>query len=191
MLGGEPGEGSELPRVTRLERVVDTHPPPARRTRAPPHGVFAVGVYAVFLKLRLVGSPLGFVAAHTVLALPFVIIPVSASLRTFDRRLELAAANLGATRWTTFRTVTLPLVAPGVASGALFAFVTSFDEVVVSLFIQSPYLQTLPVRMYSSVTRETDPTIAAAATMIITLTTALIVTATLVATARTRRSRAR
>lgn len=153
--------------------------------------VFAIGVYAVFLKLQLVGSLGGFVAAHTVLALPFVIIPVSASLRTFDRRLERAAANLGAGRWTTFRTVTLPLVAPGVASGALFAFVTSFDEVVVSLFIQSPYLQTLPVKMYSSVTRDTDPTIAAAATMIVTLTTTLIVIATLTATARSRRTRVR
>jgi putative spermidine/putrescine transport system permease protein len=153
-----------------------------------PGVVFAIGTYALFLKLQLVGTLFGFVAAHTVLALPFVMIPVSASLAGFDRRLEQAAAGLGGGRWTTFRTVTLPLVAPGVVSGALFAFVTSFDEVVVSLLIQSPYLQTLPVQMYSSVTRDTDPTIAAAATMIITLTTAIVLAATLLTA---RRSRAR
>lgn len=153
-----------------------------------PGVVFAIGTYALFLKLQLVGTLFGFVVAHTVLALPFVMIPVTASLAGFDRRLEQAAAGLGAGRWTAFRTVTLPLVAPGVVSGALFAFVTSFDEVVVSLFIQSPYLQTLPVQMYGSVTRDTDPTIAAAATMIITLTTAIVLAATLLTA---RRSRAR
>ncbi|MBE1585457.1 ABC transporter permease [Nonomuraea angiospora] len=151
-----------------------------------PGVVLAIGVYAVFLKLQLVGTLMGFVMAHTVLALPFVMIPVTASLSGFDRRLESAAASLGAGRWTTFRTVTLPLVAPGVAAGALFAFVTSFDEVVVSLFIQSPYLQTLPVKMYASVTRETDPTIAAAATMIIVLTTSLVLIATFFVARRSR-----
>jgi putative spermidine/putrescine transport system permease protein len=77
-------------------------------------------------------------------------------------------------------------VAPGVMSGALFAFATSFDEVVLSLFIQSPYLQTLPVRMYASVTRDTDPTIAAAATVILSLTTALTIFATVFAIRRNR-----
>lgn len=139
--------------------------------------VVAIGLYALFLRLNLLGTTFGFVAAHSVLALPFVIIPVMASLQGFDRRLENAAAICGASRWTTFRTVTLPLVAPGVLSGALFAFATSFDEVVLSLFIQSPYLQTLPVKMYASVTRDTDPTIAAAATLILVLTTLLTVVA--------------
>ncbi|MDQ3899323.1 MAG: ABC transporter permease [Actinomycetota bacterium] len=134
--------------------------------------VLAVGVYAVFLRAGLLGTTIGFVFAHTVLAIPFVVIPVTASLQGFDRRLELASAICGASRWGTFRQVTLPLVAPGVVSGALFAFVTSFDEVVLALFIQSPYLQTLPVRMFSSVTRDTDPTMAAAATMILLFTTA-------------------
>lgn len=136
--------------------------------------ILAIGIYAVFLKLGLAGTLAGFVAAHTVLAMPFVVVSVTASLRTFDVRLETAAASLGAGRWATFRQVTLPLIMPGVVSGALFAFVTSFDEVVVSLFIQSPTLVTLPVQMYSSVTRETDPTLAAAATMILALTTVLV-----------------
>ncbi|MFF3664485.1 ABC transporter permease [Microtetraspora malaysiensis] len=150
--------------------------------------IVAIGVYAVFLKFQLAGSLAGFVAAHTVLALPFVVVSVSASLGTFDVRLEAAAASLGAGRWATFRQVTLPLIMPGVVSGALFAFVTSFDEVVVSLFIQSPALVTLPVQMYSSVTRETDPTLAAAATMILALTTVLV-TGGLALSARRNRAR--
>lgn len=150
--------------------------------------IVAVGLYALFLRLNLLGTVVGFVVAHSVLALPFVVIPVLASLQTFDRRLEDAAAICGAGKWATFRQITLPIVAPGVISGALFAFVTSFDEVVMSLFIQSPYLQTLPVKMYASVTRDTDPTIAAAATLILLLTT----TITLVATSFiARRNRAR
>jgi putative spermidine/putrescine transport system permease protein len=148
--------------------------------------VVAVGLYALFLRANLLGSVLGFVTAHSVLALPFVVIPVTASLAGFDRRLESAAAICGANRWTTFRQVTLPLVAPGVISGALFAFVTSFDEVVISLFIQSPYLQTLPVKMYSSVTRDIDPTIAAASTLIIVFTTVITLTATIYIARRNR-----
>jgi putative spermidine/putrescine transport system permease protein len=148
--------------------------------------VVAVGLYALFLRANLLGTTFGFVTAHSILALPFVIIPVTASLQGFDRRLENAAAICGAGRWATFRQVTLPLVAPGVVSGALFAFVTSFDEVVMSLFIQSPYLQTLPVKMYSSVTRDTDPTIAAAATLILGLTTAMTLTTTLYVARRNR-----
>jgi putative spermidine/putrescine transport system permease protein len=137
--------------------------------------IVAIAVFGVYLRWRLSGTVRGFVMAHTALALPFVIITVSASLRGFDRRLELAAANLGASPWATFRKVTLPLILPGVLSGALFAFITSFDEVVVALFLQSPDVRTLPVQMFTSVTREVDPTIAAASTMILVLTTALLV----------------
>lgn len=139
--------------------------------------VLGIGVYAIFLRLQLLGTTLGFVTAHTVLALPLFIIPVVASLRGFDHQLEDAARICGATRWGAFRQVTLPLVRPGVAAGALFAFVASFDEVVIALFIQSPYLQTLPVQMYNGVTRDTDPTIAAASTIILALTTTLILVA--------------
>lgn len=136
--------------------------------------IVAIAVYATFLRWGLVGTAAGFVLAHTVLATPYVIVTVTSALRTFDRRLERAAASLGATPWATLRHVTLPLILPGVASGAVFAFVTSFDEVVVSLFIQSPELQTLPVRMFSGVTNEVDPTIAAASTVVVAITTALI-----------------
>ena len=85
-----------------------------------------------------------------------------------------AARRLGAVSLPRLRRVTLPLVLPGVLSGAVFAFVTSFDEVVVALYIQSPQMRTLPVRMYTSVTSETDPTIAAASTLILVVTTLLI-----------------
>jgi putative spermidine/putrescine transport system permease protein len=136
--------------------------------------IVAIGIFAAFLRWRLSGTMRGFVLAHTALAIPFVIITVSSSLRTFDRRLELAAQNLGANPLATFRQVTLPMILPGVLSGALFAFITSFDEVVVALFVQSPEVRTLPVQMFTSVTREVDPTIAAASTMILALTTALL-----------------
>ncbi|WGW12032.1 ABC transporter permease [Saxibacter everestensis] len=137
--------------------------------------ILAIGIYSIFLKFQLLGTVLGFVLAHSVLAMPFVVISVTAALANFDERLETAAASLGAGKWPTFFKVTLPLIIPGVVSGALFAFVTSFDEVVLSIFIKSPYLETLPVKMYGSVTRDTDPTIAAAATMIMLITTVIIV----------------
>ncbi|WP_067177337.1 ABC transporter permease [Microtetraspora niveoalba] len=139
-----------------------------------PQIVAAIGVYAVFLKWGLAGTTLGFVLAHTALAIPFVIVAVSAVLRGYDRRLEQAAASLGAGPLTTFFQVTLPLILPGVLSGAVFAFVTSLDEVVIALYLQSPELHTLPVQMFSSVTVETDPTIAAASTLVLVVTTMLI-----------------
>ena len=149
--------------------------------------VLAIGIYAVFLKLGLLGTLLGFVAAHTVLALPFTVVAITAGFANFDERLELASQSLGASPVKTFFKVTLPNIIPGMVSGALFAFVTSFDEVMVSLFIKSPYLQTLPVLMYSSVTRDTDPTLAAAATVILILTTAIVIGA-LVFTGRKQRA---
>ncbi|WP_181706471.1 ABC transporter permease [Chthonobacter rhizosphaerae] len=139
-----------------------------------PGVVLGIGIYAVYLDTHLVGTLFGFVVAHTMLAIPFVLIAVSASLEVFDKRLELAAASLGAGRWTTFRTVTMPLIAPGILSGFLFAFVTSFDEIIVSLFITSPYLKTLPVQIYSSITRDADPTVAAVGTILFLATTLLI-----------------
>lgn len=148
-----------------------------------PGVVLAIGIYAVYLDARLVGTLIGFVLAHTVLAVPFVIIAVSASLEVFDKRLETAAASFGADRLTTFRTVTLPLILPGVLSGLLFAFVTSFDEIIVALFITDPYLKTLPVRIFSSITRDADPTVAAVGTILF-LATSLIIAGGLLLGAR-------
>lgn len=139
-----------------------------------PSVVLAIGIYSVFLRFGLLGSLPGFVAAHTVLALPLVIVNVAASLQGYDNNLSLASASLGTGPAETFLRVTLPLIAPGVAAGALFAFVTSFDEVVLSLFIQSPTLQTLPVKIFRSVTQNTDPTVAAVAVLMLIVTTSLI-----------------
>jgi putative spermidine/putrescine transport system permease protein len=139
-----------------------------------PQIVMAIAIYIAFLRWGLVGTMTGLVLAHTALAVPFVVIPVSASLRALDGRLESAAASLGASPVAVVRHVTLPLIASGVVSGAVFAFVTSFDEVVLSIYLQSPELRTLPVKMFTSVTSDTDPTIAAASTVIVAATTLLI-----------------
>lgn len=140
-----------------------------------PGVVLAIGIYAVYLDTHLVGTVTGFVLAHTMLAIPFVLIAVQASLEVFDRRLETAASSLGAGRLTVFRTVTLPLILPGILSGALFAFITSFDEIIVALFITSPYLKTLPVQIYTSITRDADPTVAAVGTLLFFATSLIII----------------
>lgn len=135
--------------------------------------VIAIGLYSLFLRLGLLGTLVGFVFAHTVLALPLVIVNVMASLQGVDPKLEQASASLGAGKARTFFSVTLPLIVPGVTAGALFAFVTSFDEVVLSLFIQNPFLQTLPVKIFTTMTQSTDPTVAAVA--VITMLTSIVI----------------
>jgi putative spermidine/putrescine transport system permease protein len=137
--------------------------------------VAAVAIYSVFLHWGLTGTVTGFVLAHVGLAIPFVVVAVTASLRGTDPAQGRAAASLGASPLQTFWLVTLPAIRPGVASGALFAFVTSFDEVVAATFLQSPQIRTLPVQMFVSVTNQVDPTIAAVATLVTLVTTVLVV----------------
>jgi putative spermidine/putrescine transport system permease protein len=137
--------------------------------------VVAIGIYYAFSRFGLVGTPLGLVLAHTCLAAPFVVTSVSASLAGLDRRLEQAALSLGATPLGTFRQVTLPLIRPGVLAGALFAFITSFDELVVALFLSGSGAVTLPRRMWDDLRFAIDPTIAAVSTLTIVLTAALLV----------------
>lgn len=146
-----------------------------------PGVVIAIGVYYVFLKWHLAGSFGGYVIAHTALAIPMVVIPVRASLQGFDRQLERAAASLGAGPVVTFFRVTLPLLAPGILTGALFAFLVSWDEAIVSLFLASPFARTLPVQLYQSVTSSLTPTIAAASTLIIAVSTTLLIIAGIIA----------
>ncbi len=147
--------------------------------------VVAVAIYGTFLRWHLNGTLVGFVLAHTVLAVPFVITSVATSLAGHDRTVEVAAASLGASGWTVLRRITLPLLMPGIASGFVFAFVTSLDEVVIALFLQTPEIRTLPVQMYDSITLEIDPTIAAASSLIVVVTTAALLLPQLV---RRRRS---
>jgi putative spermidine/putrescine transport system permease protein len=132
--------------------------------------IVAIGAYYAFARYGLVGTPAGLILAHTCLAVPFVVTSVGASLAGFDRRLEQAALSLGATPIGTFRQVTLPLIFPGVLVGALFAFITSFDELVVSLFLSGANAVTLPRRMWEDLRYALDPTIAAVSTLTILLT---------------------
>jgi len=133
--------------------------------------VSAVAIYSVYLRWNLTGNLQGFLLAHTVLALPFVVVTVTSSLRSTDPLLERAAAVMGAGPWRTFVRVTLPAIRGGIGAGALFAFVTSFDEVIAATFLQSPAIRTLPIEMFVSVTNEVDPTIAAVSSVILALTT--------------------
>ena len=135
--------------------------------------VVAVGFYLVFAPLGLTNSYAGVVLAHAALGTPFVVITVTASLLSFDRNLLRAAAGLGAAPWTAFRRVTLPLVSPGVATGAIFAFATSFDEVVVILFIGGPAQRTVPRQMWNGIRESIDPSILAIATLLIVFAIAL------------------
>jgi putative spermidine/putrescine transport system permease protein len=137
--------------------------------------IIAIGMYSVTVRWRISGSLVGLVFAHTALAVPFVIVSVLASLRTMDRNLELAAANLGATPRQTFLRVTLPIILPGVIAGAIFAFITSWDEVVVSIFLTSALFRTMPVQMWEQVRTAVDPTVAAVATTLFVVTTVLLV----------------
>lgn len=139
--------------------------------------VVAIGVYYAFSHYGLVGSPIGLVLAHTCLAVPFVVTSVSASLAGIDPRLEHAALSLGATPTATFWQVTLPLIRPGVLVGALFAFITSFDEVIVALFLSGSGAVTLPRRMWDDLRFQLNPTIAAVSTLTIILTGLLLATA--------------
>jgi putative spermidine/putrescine transport system permease protein len=137
--------------------------------------VIAIGMFALFVQWRIAGSLVGLVVAHTALAIPFVIVNVGTSLRTIDRNLELAAANLGADPRRSFLHITLPLILPGVLAGAIFSFITSWDEVVVAIFMTSARYRTLPVEMWEQVRQVVDPTVAAVSTTLLLVTTTLLV----------------
>lgn len=136
--------------------------------------ITAVGMYFHFADIGLSGTYLGLILAHTVLAVPFVVITVLASLEGFDNNLLRAAATLGAPPLKAFRRVTLPIIFPGIASGGLFAFVTSFDEIVVTLFLAAPTQRTLPRQIFSGVREYVSPGIAAVATLLIVLSALLL-----------------
>jgi putative spermidine/putrescine transport system permease protein len=108
---------------------------------------------------------------------PFVVVNVATSLRTMDRNLELAAQSLGAGPVRTFRRITLPLILPGMLAGGLFAFITSWDEVVVAIFLTSARFRTLPVEMWEQVRQVVDPTVAAVSTTLLAVTTTLLLLA--------------
>lgn len=138
--------------------------------------ISAAGMYFFYSRIGLQGTYLGVVLAHAALGIPFVIITVTATLVGFDRSLTRAAANLGANPFTTFFKVQMPLILPGVISGGLFAFITSFDEVVVVLFVGSANQQTLPWQMFTGLREQISPTILAVATILVVVSIALLTT---------------
>ena len=139
--------------------------------------IIAIGMFSVFVRWKIAGSVVGLVLAHTALAMPFVVVNVATSLRTMDRNLELAAQSLGAGPVRTFRRITLPLILPGVLAGGLFAFITSWDEVVVSIFLTSARFRTLPAEMWEQVRQVVDPTVAAVSTTLLAVTTTVLLLA--------------
>ncbi|MCO6381471.1 MAG: ABC transporter permease [Vannielia sp.] len=138
--------------------------------------ISAAGMYFFYSRVGLQGTYIGVVLAHAALGIPFVIITVTATLVGFDRSLTRAAASMGADPVRTFFKVQMPLILPGVISGALFAFITSFDEVVVVLFVGSAGQKTLPWQMFIGLREQISPTILAVATLLVVISIALLAT---------------
>ncbi|WGW03975.1 ABC transporter permease [Tropicibacter oceani] len=138
--------------------------------------ISAAGMYFFYSRIGLQGTTAGVILAHAALGIPFVIITVTATLVGFDRSLTRAAANMGADPVTTFFRVQMPLILPGVISGGLFAFITSFDEVVVVIFVGSANQQTLPWQMFTGLREQISPTILAVATILVGISIALLAT---------------
>tara|TARA_B110000305_G_scaffold163601_1_gene180951 strand:+ start:64 stop:915 length:852 start_codon:yes stop_codon:yes gene_type:complete len=138
--------------------------------------ISAAGMYFFYSNIGLSQTYLGIILAHTALGTPFVVITVTATLVGFDHSLSRASANLGANPTTTFFKVIMPLILPGVISGALFAFITSFDEVVVVLFLAGFDQRTIPRQMWSGIREQISPTILAVATILVMISIALLAT---------------
>ncbi len=153
-----------------------------------PPVVLGVGMQILFVRLGLASSYAGVILAHSVLCVPFVVVTVSASLAGIDPALERAAASLGAGRARAFFEVTLPLALPGVVSGAVFAFATSLDEVILTLFVAGPNQRTLARQMFSTIRENVSPAVAAAALLLILATLVLAALAALVRRHQARRT---
>ena len=138
--------------------------------------ISAAGMFFFFSSVNLAQTFIGVVLAHTALGTPFVVITVTATLVGFDNSLIRAAANLGATPTRTFFKITMPLILPGVISGALFAFITSFDEIVIVLFVAGVEQRTIPREMWSGIREQISPTILAVATILVLISIALLTT---------------
>ncbi|SCB42952.1 mannopine transport system permease protein [Bradyrhizobium shewense] len=139
-----------------------------------PHIVLAVALYLVFAPLGLTGNFVGFAIAHTMLSVPYVMLTVSAALQRIDPALELAALNCGASRAQAFWHVVLPNIAPGVAAGAVFAFLASFDEATVAFFISGVEGKTITRKLFEDIDYNLTPIIAAASTVMIVVSLALM-----------------
>jgi putative spermidine/putrescine transport system permease protein len=144
-----------------------------------PRIITAVALFYLFARLGLVGTQLGLVLGHTALAVPSVVITVLAVMRGYDVRQDQAAWSLGANRWKAFYHVTLPQIRPGLLAAFLFAFVTSFDDLTVALFVSGGSSATLPKQMWNDLLLQVNPTLAAVSTIVLVIATVLIVLAEL------------
>jgi ABC-type spermidine/putrescine transport system permease subunit II len=136
-----------------------------------PHVILAAGLFVFYVRLGILQSELGLVLAHTLIATPICTVAISVSLRTLRRDLELAAMSLGAGYVRTFFSVTLPQIAPGLLTGAIFAFVSSFDETTMSIFLGGLKSTTLPMKMWEGITVESNPVLPAASTILLIVST--------------------
>ncbi|MBT9246047.1 ABC transporter permease (plasmid) [Gemmobacter fulvus] len=148
--------------------------------------IVAVALYAAFLRLGLNGTLPGFVIAHLIVALPFAIITITGALETFDPAIEDAAILCGASPWEARLRVTLPGIRHGLFSAAIFSFLISWDEVVLAIFMASPNLQTLPVKVWTTLRQDLTPVIAAASTLLVALTVLLMIAAALIRKGKTK-----
>ena len=138
--------------------------------------IIAAGMFFFYTKFSMAGTYIGLIVAHAALGVPFVIITVTATLTGFDRSLYYAGLSMGASPLKTFFDVVFPMIRPGVISGAMFAFVTSFDEVVLVLFLAGPGQRTIPRQMFSGLREQINPTILAVATLLILTSVIFLVT---------------
>ena len=140
-----------------------------------PHIVLGVSFLRFLTSLGWSGTFVGLVACHVIIIMPYALRLVLASVSGMDRATEAAARSLGASHWTTFRRVTIPLIMPGVVGGWILAFITSFDELTMTIFVASPSTTTLPVRMYQHITETIDPLISSISAVIIFATMLLMI----------------
>lgn len=140
-----------------------------------PHIITAVALYFLSAPFGLVGSRVWISVAHSVIALPIVVLILISALQNVEENLELAAFGMGASRLYTFRKVVIPLVYPGVISAALFSFLTSFDELIIALFLSGVLTETLQVRIWNSLLMEAEPIIAAVSSFLIVCTIVILV----------------
>jgi putative spermidine/putrescine transport system permease protein len=136
--------------------------------------IMAVALFLFFSDLGLTGNLTGMILAHTVIGTPYVVIATSAALQNFDMTLIRAATSLGASPWRAYRQVMFPIIMPAIVAGGLFAFVNSFDEVVIVLFLSGPSQITLPIRLFDGIRDELTPVVIAAAVVMIAISVSLM-----------------
>jgi putative spermidine/putrescine transport system permease protein len=140
-----------------------------------PHVVLGVSFLRFFTEVGLSGTFIGLALSHVIIIMPYALRLVLASVTGLSRAAESAAVSLGASNWTVFRRITLPLIVPGIAGGWVLAFITSFDELTMTVFVASPSTITLPVRMYNHITETIDPLIASLSAALIFITAIFMV----------------